>query len=209
VGYTSYYTSYSGSCCTVGCGSCCSSGCGWYLGYRPGPIRRLLFGPYRWYYGCGSSCYLDTCCSSVVMIGSTSPTEAQKPAMPVEPAEPAGSLPGPLYGPEPALEPPLNGSGSLLDSGAAEDTSGVLTIYVPEDAKVQINGYLTRSEGVRRQYISHGLKPGFSYKYEIRAEVLRRGETLTTTRTVVLKAGDVRAVALDFDASVVEGLASR
>ncbi|MHB8897981.1 MAG: hypothetical protein ACYC6Y_04480, partial [Thermoguttaceae bacterium] len=45
------------------CDPCCGD---WYLGVRPGPIRRAVFGPYRWYpaYGGCSLCYADPCCCS-------------------------------------------------------------------------------------------------------------------------------------------------
>jgi len=34
----------------------------WYLGWRPGPIRRLILGPYRWYWaGYGGVWYGDCC----------------------------------------------------------------------------------------------------------------------------------------------------
>ena len=42
------------ACCYSACYSPCYDSCGLYLGWRPGPIRRLLFGPYRWYWG---GCY--------------------------------------------------------------------------------------------------------------------------------------------------------
>jgi uncharacterized protein (TIGR03000 family) len=207
VGYTAYYSPG----CAVGCDPYCGGSCGWYLGYRPGPIRRLLFGPYRYYYGCsgyGSSCCWDTCCSSVVTVGVTgmpsmaTPTEAQKPLLPNEPALSPLGLPSE---PEPAVEPPATGPGA----SNTQESSGLLTIYVPEDAKVVINGLATRSQGVRRQYASSGLKPGSAYRYEIRAEVVRDGKTLTTTRTVILRAGDIQTVAMEFDGRIVEGLASR
>ena len=65
------------------------------------------------------------------------------------------------------------------------DESGVLTVWVPYDAKVTVNGLETRSTGSRRQFVSYGLKPGFSYKYEVQAEVVRNGQVQEDTRTVV------------------------
>ncbi len=60
--YTPCYTPVCAPVCSVSvCDPCCG---GWYLGVRPGPIRRALFGPYRWYrsYGCCSICACDPCC---------------------------------------------------------------------------------------------------------------------------------------------------
>src|SRR3972149_298954 len=85
-----YYDCYS-PCISV-CDPCYSGG--WYLGCRPGPVRRLLFGPYRWYYsgywygGCSTA--YTTCCNEVptccgatgaVPATSTAPTPAKKPVI--------------------------------------------------------------------------------------------------------------------------------
>ncbi|HUT13267.1 MAG TPA: hypothetical protein VMY42_22450 [Thermoguttaceae bacterium] len=81
--YTPSYTARYVPSCTVGCDPC-GDGCGWYLGYRPGPIRQLLFGPYRSYYGGGcswSSCY-DPCCTSTATIGTAMPTPAIREGTP-------------------------------------------------------------------------------------------------------------------------------
>ena len=85
----------------------------------------------------------------------------------------------------------------------------MLVVYVPYDAKVTINGLKTRSKGSRRQYVSHGLKPGFSYQYEVRAQVIRDDRPVEEVRTVVLTAGDREAVAFGFNLGLPEGLASR
>ncbi len=49
-GYSCYSPCYGG----CGCGGC-------YLGVRPGPIRRAVFGPYKWYAGCGCGYGCGTC----------------------------------------------------------------------------------------------------------------------------------------------------
>ena len=84
-------------------------------------------------------------------------------------------------------------------SGTSADESGVLTVWVPYDAKVTVNGLETRSSGSRRQFISYGLKPGLGYKYVVRAEVVRNGQVQEDTRTVMLTAGQVTAVAFGFN----------
>ena len=73
-----------------------------------------------------------------------------------------------------------------------------MTVWVPYDAKVTINGLATSSVGSRRQYVSHGLKAGFNYKYEITAEIVKDGKTIEDTRSVVLTAGQNTAVAFGF-----------
>jgi uncharacterized protein (TIGR03000 family) len=84
-----------------------------------------------------------------------------------------------------------------------------VTIYVPYDAKIQVNGLTTRSEGSRRQYVSYGLRPGFSYKYEVRAEVTRDGKVVEEVRTVTLAAGDRKMVTFAFNAPPSQEVASR
>jgi uncharacterized protein (TIGR03000 family) len=77
--------------------------------------------------------------------------------------------------------------------------SGLLTVYVPYDAKVTINALPTRTEGSRRRYVSYGLRPGLGYKYLIRVEVAENGRLLEDFRTIVLTAGDHEGVAFGFN----------
>jgi uncharacterized protein (TIGR03000 family) len=198
-----------GSCyATAGCGSCYGD-CGWYLGCRPGPIRRLVFGPYKWYgagycggcySGCYSSCY-GGCTTGCATCGGVStaapantptpaPTPAQRPATPppaAMPTEPAPMAPAPT---EPA--PPKT-------TGTDAENSGVLTVWVPYDAKVTVNGLETRSSGSRRQFVSFGLKPGLTYKYVVKAQIVREGQVVEDTRTITLTAGQITAVAFGFN----------
>ncbi|MCE5301942.1 MAG: TIGR03000 domain-containing protein [Planctomycetaceae bacterium] len=208
-----------GGCCRPAAVGCCYTPCytgccgaydgGWYLGWRPGPIRRFLFGPYRWYWGggwygnacctpmsscCVDSCYADSCgCTSAPKAApSGTPTPAKKPAADLMPSEPTSPTTPPPAAPSP-IEPKT--------SATSSDASGVLTVWVPYDAKVTINGLQTRSTGSRRQFVSYGLKPGFSYKYVVRAQVVRNGQLQEDTRTVTLTAGEITAVAFGFNAT--------
>lgn len=62
-----------------------------------------------------------------------------------------------------------------------------------------INGLVTKSTGAHREYVSYGLRPGYVYKYEIRAQVVRDGQLVEDTSTVYLAAGAHKAVAFRFD----------
>ncbi len=75
----------------------------------------------------------------------------------------------------------------------------MLTVTVPEEAKVYVNNRLTKTPGSRRTFVSRGLVGGFDYTYEIRAEIERDGKTITRSRVVSLRAGQRADVALDFD----------
>ena len=88
------------------------------------------------------------------------------------------------------------------------DHSGVLTVWVPYDAKVTVNGRETKSTGSRRQFISYGLKPGLSYKYVVKASVVRDGQTVEDTRTVNLTAGQLESVAFGFNPTPPEQMAA-
>jgi len=66
---------------------------------------------------------------------------------------------------------------------------------------VTINGYLTRSTGQRRVYVSRGLKPGYTYKYVVQAEVIRNGQPVRQTRTVYLTAGAKTQLAIVLEGS--------
>jgi uncharacterized protein (TIGR03000 family) len=83
--------------------------------------------------------------------------------------------------------------------------STILAVSVPQEAKVYVNGMLTKTPGAYRRYISRGLTPGLQYTYEIRAELERDGKSLSDSRLVQVRAGDTTQVAFDFaaDASPV------
>jgi uncharacterized protein (TIGR03000 family) len=237
--WSGYYRPAAWGCCYAptyvsGCYSCaspCYYGSDWYLGVRPGPVRRAVLGPYRWYgvgcygcgwrggwgcgyygggcgcnYGCGSCGYdVGSCCGETPMTEGTlvpngkTPTPAKKPVIepPAQlPVEPTPTLPGP-----PSASPPKT-------TDVSPDSSGVLTVWVPVDAKVTINGLETRSKGSRRQFISYGLQPGMNYKYVIKAEVVRNGMAVEDTRSVTLTAGQTTAVAFGFNTAPTEQMAS-
>ncbi len=120
------------------------------------------------------------------------PTPAQKPVMPTEPT-PAAPAPT-----EPV--PPKT-------TGTSADESGILTVWVPYEAKVTINGQETQCKGSQRHFVSYGLVPGLSYKYVVRAQLVRNGQTQEETQTIILTAGQVSAVAFGFNTNPTEQVA--
>jgi uncharacterized protein (TIGR03000 family) len=68
-----------------------------------------------------------------------------------------------------------------------EGDSAILTVAVPEDAVVTVNGLPTKSSGPIRQFMSTGLEAGFVYKYVV--EVRYADSDKAETRTVRLRAG--------------------
>ena len=94
-------------------------------------------------------------------------------------------------------------------TGVSRADAGTLSIWVPEDAKVYVNGQLTKSTGNQRQFISYGLKAGFNYNYEVRAELVRDGKLIEQSHIVALTAGSRELLAFNFDkAKASDGLAS-
>jgi len=64
-----------------------------------------------------------------------------------------------------------------------------VVVHVPADAKVFIDGKQMASKSTRRVFQTPALEAGQKYYYEIRAEVVRDGRTITQTRQVILNAG--------------------
>lgn len=80
-------------------------------------------------------------------------------------------------------------------------TEATLTVNVPGDARVFVNGVQTKSVGSERSYVSRGLQSGLNYTYEVRAEVERNGKLVEETKMVSLTAGRTARVAFALEAS--------
>jgi uncharacterized protein (TIGR03000 family) len=109
--------------------------------------------------------------------------------------------------PEPGPNAPAPEPSLPQTQNSSADAAGTLTVWVPSNAKVTVNGRETSSTGNHRQFVSYGLKPGFSYKYVVKAVVVRDGQMQEDTRTVTLTAGQTTAVAFSFNGSAVANLA--
>jgi len=197
--YTPYYASWCSPCytpCYSSCyypcwGTCGWGGCGYGYGYG-----------YGCGYGCGGCCW-NSCCTTAVSsccgdVGSVSveatvesPAQQQPTMAPLEGQAPAtDTMPADMDSTVPS-----NTSTSL----PTRQTSGLLTVWVPANAKVFINGKETTTQGTRRRYVSYGLQSGLTYKYEIRAEVARNGMLAEEEKTVYMTAGAAEGVAFGFN----------
>jgi uncharacterized protein (TIGR03000 family) len=134
-----------------------------------------------------------------VLQGKPTPADAQpvpvpqdEPPLPPLPGDVAPAEKAPVVPPAP--EPIGEKSTRVPHNGT------ILTVQVPEDAKVYMNGQLTRTPGTYRQYISRGLQPGQRYTYEVEAVVNRDGQTVRDTQVVQVRAGQTARVAFTFDA---------
>ncbi|WP_153555927.1 TIGR03000 domain-containing protein [Roseimaritima sediminicola] len=68
--------------------------------------------------------------------------------------------------------------------------AALITVAVPATARVTVNGHPTTSEGPIRQFMSRGLKAGYTYAYEIVVEDESGGQTSRETKTLRVRAGD-------------------
>ena len=111
------------------------------------------------------------------------------PGTPAPPA-PGPAMPAPVTPPKPA--------GVQLNRGN-DFRAATVNVQVPGEAKVFVNGMATTSTGAYRRYVSNGLEAGFSYTYELRAEIVRDGKTLTDVKSIKLKAGENANVNFSFE----------
>ncbi|GIW93125.1 MAG: hypothetical protein KatS3mg110_1166 [Pirellulaceae bacterium] len=208
------YGSYGGSAgWSPGWASCGSSGgSSGYVTYgswgsygsHGGPVRSVLRGlfhhhHYGAFYSCGSSGGMVSWGSygSWGSFGCTGGTYYYHPpkAAPSAPMAPPAEQPMAPPAEQPKAPPAdQKPNGTLPPPGSASawywDGSALLTVSVPESARVYVNGLPTTSTGSERRYISRGLRPGMAYTYEVRAEVTVDGQTVEETKTVELRAGD-------------------
>ena len=78
------------------------------------------------------------------------------------------------------------------------DTSAHLTVNVPEDAEVWVEGWKSSATGVTRRISSPPLTPGKRYTYDVRARWQEDGHEVTQEQKVAITAGD--HASLDFPA---------
>jgi uncharacterized protein (TIGR03000 family) len=65
-----------------------------------------------------------------------------------------------------------------------------LTIELPADAKLYVDGVLTTGEGSTRNFHTPDLPNGQSFYYDLKAVLMIDGKTVTDTKTVIVKSGD-------------------
>jgi uncharacterized protein (TIGR03000 family) len=72
----------------------------------------------------------------------------------------------------------------------------VLTVEVPAEARVFVNGKETSQLGATRVFTSKGLTAGKKYDFVVKMQTVRDGKPLEETKTVSLVAGDRQAIAM-------------
>jgi len=133
-----------------------------------------------------------------------------------EDAPKEGAAPPVEFGPAPKFKPveeeedTSDGTKSVITPADTDDASpkdllyrsgsgnAILSVSVPRDAKVFVNGIATTTTGSQRKYLSRGLMPGYRYTYEVRAEVTRHGRRYKDTKVVQIRAGETGDLAFSF-----------
>ena len=133
--------------------------------------------------------------------GSTVPT----PAQPREYYEGQGNAPGdPNVNPGPAEDNQTRtrkpNAYQLASNKRIKPT--VLSLVLPSEAKVYINGQLTKTTGTRRSYKSRKLVEDRDYKYQVEAVLVRNGKKIVRTKLVNLRPGHDQTVSINFEEPV-------
>ncbi len=202
VAYRPAYVATYTSCCDP-CYTACWDPC--YRGCRVGLLSRVAYRwrahHYRYYWDCCDwNCYspcwsVADCCS----VCGEADCDCGVGTGDVLYGEPSVVPEGSSTSPTPATPPAGDGAGepSLEKQTRREATSALLTVSVPADARVLVNGVPTRSTGDVRRYVSRNLSPGFRYTYAVTTEAVVNGQPVTQTKTVQLRAGEQATLAFD------------
>jgi uncharacterized protein (TIGR03000 family) len=83
--------------------------------------------------------------------------------------------------------PPLN----------AEPPGATLIINLPADAVLTIDDRATTQTSEQRTFTSHKLASGYTYYYNLKAEIVRDGQTQIVTKRVPVRVGEVTRVTLE------------
>ena len=119
--------------------------------------------------------------------------------------------PGSIFGPINGGDAPGSGFGDGLPDAPIPDadadstelrqkkSEAVLSLKLPKEAKVYINGKLTKTEGRLRQYVSRNLTKGKNYRYRVKAVVEKDGREIVRTQLVSMSPGKDRLIKFKFD----------
>jgi uncharacterized protein (TIGR03000 family) len=90
--------------------------------------------------------------------------------------------------------PPVQKKEEKKDNGKegedAVSTRAKLIVELPADAKLFIDDQPTKATSAKRLFNTPRLQPGQKYYYELRAVLVREGQTVQQTRRVILSPGD-------------------
>lgn len=110
---------------------------------------------------------------------------------------------GVIYGPQVMPVPPAKGSEKVAppvkDKGKGDQASARVTVNLPSDAKLWVDAVECPLTSSVRSFNTPALNPGQRYVYNIKAEIVRDGRTISETQRVVLTPGEESRV--DFNSN--------
>jgi uncharacterized protein (TIGR03000 family) len=190
--------------CYGGCHGCYGGGWGPYAGVGD-------YGYGCWGYGCngcsgyyacygGWTCYGNFGCTCAPHDFSTVPVAPEGPVMPDRPSNNNGEETE--KNPEKKGDMPedKNNKKKKGDAGSGDDQLQLMSlnpdrarliVTLPADAKLYVDGQPMRTPSERRVFHTPQLAPGQYYYYNLRAELVRDGRTITRERRVVVRGGSV------------------
>ena len=130
---------------------------------------------------------------------------AEPPSI-MDPSPGSGSRSAPLNDMETPPTPGPQDEEIAMTAPEAVDAA-ILSVRIPREAKVFINGHLTRTEGELRSYVSKHLKPGQSYDYYVRAVLDVDGKEIVRDKKVSLSNGIQKTIGFDFSEKLLTRLA--
>jgi len=72
-----------------------------------------------------------------------------------------------------------------------------IVVSLPADAKLTVDGNATVSTSGTRVFVSPELAPGKVFSYELTAQVVRNGKTVSASKRVTVQAGQETKVQID------------
>jgi uncharacterized protein (TIGR03000 family) len=163
--------------------------------------------------GCHGSAYVVSDWKPVNPSSSpTAPvsTSAENVAAPAQPAAPPDRRPvaRPPDGRLDQVDTPApreQNSGSADRIGLPEEMGGkapaTIVVNLPAGARLKVNNVMAgQSSSGSRKLVSPPLERGKDFHYTLRAEMVRDGRTLTASKRIAVRAGQVKKVALEFTA---------
>ncbi len=146
--------------------------------------------------------------AGIIQPGSVLPGGPYYEATPIEGSTP--SFPSPADGSKDEFQPPTpRPEGETTTIRNQKPDEAVLNLSLPLDAKVYINGKLTKTTGSFRSFVSRRLRVGGNYAFDIKAVAMRNGQDVVLERKIELLAGMDQSISLDFDAPQMTQLSVR
>jgi uncharacterized protein (TIGR03000 family) len=78
-----------------------------------------------------------------------------------------------------------------------------IIVSLPAEAKLNFDGSVTTSTGATRVFVSPTLNAGRDYHYDLQAEIVRDGKTVSAAKRVTVRAGEETSVRIEMPSDSV------